>query len=56
MSWLFIHIAFLTGYRNRFAAVMTWAIAFTRDTRRERAYMTAGIDRADDVYAPDPGM
>ena len=55
VSWLFIHIAFLTGYRNRFGAVMTWAIAFTRDTRRERAYTTAGIDRADDVFSAGPG-
>jgi NADH:quinone reductase (non-electrogenic) len=50
-SWLFIHIAFLTGYRSRFGAVMSWAIAFTRDTRRERAYTTALIGTGDDVYA-----
>jgi NADH dehydrogenase FAD-containing subunit len=28
--WLFIHIAFLTGYRNRLDAVLTWWLAFTR--------------------------
>ena len=50
LSWLFIHIAFLTGYRNRAGAMMTWAIAFTRDTRRERAYTTALIERTRDPY------
>jgi NADH:ubiquinone reductase (H+-translocating) len=50
-AWMFIHIAFLTGYRNRVGALMTWAIAFTRDTRRERAYTTALIDAARDPYA-----
>ena len=38
LSWLGIHIAFLTGYRNRFGAVLSWAIAFSRETRRERAF------------------
>jgi NADH:quinone reductase (non-electrogenic) len=51
LSWLFIHIAFLTGYRSRLGAVLTWAIAFTRDTRRERAYTTALIDTSADVYS-----
>ncbi len=54
LSWLFIHIAFLTGYRNRIGALMTWAIAFTRDSRRERAFTTSMIDTADDVYSPRP--
>jgi NADH dehydrogenase len=49
--WLFIHIAFLTGYRNRVAAVLTWWLAFTRDLRRERTFTTQQIDRLRDVYA-----
>lgn len=54
ISWLFIHIAFLTGYRNRLGAVLTWALAFTRDSRRERAYTVARMDKAWDVYAKPP--
>jgi NADH dehydrogenase len=61
VSWLFIHIAFLTGYRNRFGALLTWWVAFTRDRRRERAFTTALIGRAEDVFTsrspgttPDP--
>jgi len=38
LSWLFIHIAFLTGYRNRFTAILTWFVAFSRGVRRERAF------------------
>jgi NADH dehydrogenase len=52
LSWLFIHIAFLTGYRNRFTAVLTWFVAFSRDMRRERAFTTQGIHSERDVYAP----
>jgi len=51
VSWLFIHIAFLTGYPNRFGVVLTWWVAFTRDRRRERAFTTAVVGRAEDVYA-----
>jgi len=36
--WLFIHIGFLTGYRNRVGAVLSWWFAFTRDLRRERTF------------------
>ena len=38
LAWLFIHIGFLTGYRNRVGAVIGWWYAFTRDLRRERSY------------------
>ena len=61
VSWLFIHIAFLTGYRNRVGAVLTWWVAFTRDRRKERAFTTAVLDQGADVYdagtpagTPDP--
>ncbi|HEV2377889.1 MAG TPA: NAD(P)/FAD-dependent oxidoreductase [Streptosporangiaceae bacterium] len=53
-AWLFIHIAFLTGYRNRVGAILTWWLAFTRDIRRERTYVTRQIGRLRDVYQPEP--
>ncbi|GAA4694170.1 NAD(P)/FAD-dependent oxidoreductase [Pseudonocardia yuanmonensis] len=52
LIWLLIHIAFLTGYRNRAGAVLTWAVAFARDARRERAFTTHQIDTRRDVYDP----
>ena len=36
--WLFIHIGFLTGWRNRVGALFSWWFAFTRDLRRNRTY------------------
>jgi NADH:ubiquinone reductase (H+-translocating) len=52
LGWLFIHIAFLTGFRNRFGAILTWWVAFTRDRRRERAFTTRQVGIVADVYAP----
>jgi NADH:ubiquinone reductase (H+-translocating) len=58
--WLFIHIAFLTGFRNRLSALLTWWVAFGRDIRRERAFTTRQVGHVRDVYdplsdAPPPG-
>jgi NADH dehydrogenase len=36
--WLFIHIGFLTGWRNRIGALFSWWFAFARDLRRERTF------------------
>jgi len=52
VGWLFIHIAFLTGYRNRLGAILTWWSAFVRDRRRERAFTTSQVGVVADVYAP----
>ena len=51
--WLFIHIAFLTGFRNRFGAILTWWLAFSRDIRRERAFTTSRVGVIADIYLPD---
>jgi NADH:ubiquinone reductase (H+-translocating) len=50
--WLFVHIAFLTGFRNRLGALVTWWVAFTRDIRKERAYTTRAVGMVEDVYQP----
>jgi NADH:ubiquinone reductase (H+-translocating) len=50
--WLFIHIAFLTGFRNRIGALLTWWVAFGHDIRRERAYTTRAVGLLQDVYEP----
>jgi NADH dehydrogenase len=51
IGWLFIHIAFLTGYRNRLGAILTWWSAFTRDRRRERAFTTGEVGVVRDIYS-----
>ena len=48
--WLFIHIAFMTGYRNRLGAMLTWWLAFTRDVRRERTFTTQDVKTTTDIY------
>jgi NADH dehydrogenase len=53
--WLFIHIGFLTGFRNRIGAVFSWWFAFTRDLRRERTYTVREVGVVRDVYSADPG-
>ncbi len=50
--WLFIHIAFLTGFRNRIGALLTWWVAFTRDIRRERAFTARPVGLLREIYAP----
>jgi NADH:quinone reductase (non-electrogenic) len=49
--WLFIHIGFLTGYRNRVGAVLGWWFAFTRDLRRERAFTIDDTPVASGAYS-----
>ena len=56
--WLFIHIGFLTGYRNRVGAVLGWWFAFTRDLRRERTFTIDDMPVATGPYGvsqPAPG-
>ncbi|HEV8277173.1 MAG TPA: NAD(P)/FAD-dependent oxidoreductase [Streptosporangiaceae bacterium] len=52
--WLFIHIGFLTGYRNRLGAILGWWFAFTRDLRRERTFTIDDMPMPSGAYS-DPG-
>jgi NADH dehydrogenase len=36
LLWLVVHLAFLTGFKNRLAAVANWAGAFLGNGRRQR--------------------
>ncbi|MFD6555284.1 NAD(P)/FAD-dependent oxidoreductase [Streptomyces sp. NPDC058398] len=42
LAWLFIHIAFLTGFRSRLGAVLSWSVAFASGARRERVFTLPG--------------
>jgi NADH dehydrogenase len=53
-GWLFIHIGFMTGFRNRFGAVLSWWYAFTRDQRQERAFTSREVGQVRDVYEDLP--
>src|SRR5215475_4489955 len=52
--WLFIHIGFLTGYRNRLGAILGWWFAFTRDLRRERTFTIDDLPAAVGAYSSPP--
>lgn len=39
LAWGFIHIAFLTGMRNRVSTVITWMATIARASRYHRAFM-----------------
>ena len=36
LAWLFIHIAFLIGFRNRLSVLLGWAFAYLRDNPEAR--------------------
>ncbi len=36
LAWLVVHLAFLTGFKNRISAVANWAVAFLGRGRRQR--------------------
>jgi NADH dehydrogenase len=58
VAWLFIHIGFLTGWRNRFGALFSWWFAFTRDLRRERGFTIDDmrISAYNDLPGPAPAL
>jgi NADH:ubiquinone reductase (H+-translocating) len=53
--WLFIHIGFLTGYRNRVGTILGWWFAFTRDLRRERTFTVDDTPVPSGVYGESFG-
>ena len=48
LSWLFVHLAFLTGFRNRVGALITWSWAFIGRSRDQRAFTVEEI--GGDIY------
>jgi NADH:ubiquinone reductase (H+-translocating) len=53
LAWLGIHITFLTGYRNRLGALLSWTLTFSRESRRERAFTMQQIVGGGDLYDVD---
>jgi len=40
LMWLFVHLAFLTGFKNRFKTVISWMLSFIGGGRTERALVS----------------
>jgi NADH dehydrogenase len=53
LAWLVVHLTFLTGFKNRVAAVAHWAVSFVGRSRSERA-LTVDEIRPESKLA-DPG-
>ena len=43
LLWAFVHITFLTGFKNRVSALAHWAVSFLGRSRSERAFTTSDI-------------
>lgn len=56
LIWLFIHLVFLTGFRSRAGAMMSWAVVFASGSRRERAFASGEAHTVDvpEAAAPSP--
>jgi NADH dehydrogenase len=53
LMWAFIHLTFLTGFKNRFVAAIRWVLSFVGRSRTERAL---GWDRTRAAFAvPESG-
>ncbi|MBU9765153.1 NAD(P)/FAD-dependent oxidoreductase [Mycobacterium sp. TNTM28] len=50
LAWGLLHIAFLTGVRNRFSTVGTWLSTIARASRSHRAFMLGATDLPDQHY------
>ena len=55
MTWLFVHIFFLIGFRNRFAVLFSWAWSYVTYDRGARL-ITGPLPRLTAAESPDPQM
>jgi NADH dehydrogenase len=47
LSWLLVHLAFLTGFRNRLGALTSWSWAFIGRSRDQRTFTVEEIGGSD---------
>ena len=47
LSWLFVHLALLTGFRNRAGALIAWSWAFVGRSRSQRAFTVESVGGSD---------
>lgn len=50
IAWGLLHIAFLTGMRNRISTVFTWLATIARDGRYHRAFMLGSSGAPEQRY------
>jgi len=47
LSWLLVHLALLTSFRNRLAALIAWSWAFIGRSRNQRAFTVESVGGSD---------
>jgi NADH:ubiquinone reductase (H+-translocating) len=47
LSWLLVHVALLSGFRNRFGALIAWSWAFVGRSRNQRTFTVEEIGGSD---------
>jgi NADH:quinone reductase (non-electrogenic) len=47
LSWLFVHLAFITGFRNRVGALIAWSWAFIGRSHNQRAFTVESVGGSD---------
>jgi len=50
LVWGLIHITFLTGFRNRAGAVLTWLTTLSLGTRRELVFPRHDVDTGEQAF------
>jgi NADH dehydrogenase len=52
--WLIVHLAFLTGFKNRVFTLANWTLAFLGSSRPQRVISLAELDAAAARKPPAP--
>jgi NADH dehydrogenase len=56
LAWLFIHIAFLVGFRNRVAVLSQWIWAYVTNKRASRVVFSHPKEQGPTVLEPRPSL
>jgi NADH:ubiquinone reductase (H+-translocating) len=54
LMWLVVHLTFMTGFKNRWAAIVNWAAAFLGRGRRQRVITEHSVREAITALAEKP--
>ena len=54
LAWLFIHLAFLVGFRNKLAVLLSWAFSYLFDKPAARVFSIPESDRPEKPPSSEP--
>ena len=56
LTWLFIHVAFLVGFRNRIAVLSQWIWAYVTNRRDSRVVFSHPKEQGPTALEPRPSL